>query len=147
MRTCFLCPFHSAGFVAAVPYLAMAVVVQLGGHLADGLRRRGILSTTATRKATTSGGEGREEFGVMSLTPYKPNLRAPKNCKHPSTNRQVTSTSPVALNLEALDSLIDPIKGQLRHYQDHFNRASYSLPKLDRRELVGAEERENNNHG
>ena len=45
-----------AGFVAALPYLAMAIVVQVGGHLADYVRRRGILSTTATRKVTTSGG-------------------------------------------------------------------------------------------
>jgi ACS family sodium-dependent inorganic phosphate cotransporter len=37
---------EKTGFMSAVPYLAMAVVLQFSGRLADWLRARGILSTT-----------------------------------------------------------------------------------------------------
>ncbi|XP_032230700.2 sialin [Nematostella vectensis] len=39
-----------AGFISALPYLIMSIFVQLGGHLADCLRRKQILTTTAVRK-------------------------------------------------------------------------------------------------
>jgi hypothetical protein len=37
---------EKTGFMSAVPYLAMAVVLQFSGRLADWLRARGVLSTT-----------------------------------------------------------------------------------------------------
>lgn len=37
---------EKAGFMSAVPYLAMATVLQFSGHIADYLRSRKILSTT-----------------------------------------------------------------------------------------------------
>ena len=48
---------HRAGFAAALPYLAMAIVVQVGGQVADYMRRRGITSTTSVRKICTGGGK------------------------------------------------------------------------------------------
>ncbi|KAL0266390.1 UNVERIFIED_CONTAM: hypothetical protein PYX00_008943 [Menopon gallinae] len=39
-----------AGFMSALPYLVMSIVLQISGHLADFLRSREILSTTAVRK-------------------------------------------------------------------------------------------------
>lgn len=44
---------EKTGFMSAVPYLAMAVVLQFSGRLADWLRARGILSTTQVRKLFT----------------------------------------------------------------------------------------------
>ncbi|KAK6620915.1 hypothetical protein RUM43_011214 [Polyplax serrata] len=41
---------EKAGFMSAVPYLAMATVLQFSGHIADYLRSRKILSTTNVRK-------------------------------------------------------------------------------------------------
>ena len=44
-------PIHpQAGFAAAAPYLVMAIMVQIGGQLADAIRTKNLLSTTATRK-------------------------------------------------------------------------------------------------
>ncbi|GFG28740.1 hypothetical protein Cfor_02987, partial [Coptotermes formosanus] len=44
---------EKTGFMSAVPYLTMAVVLQFSGRLADWLRARGILSTTQVRKLFT----------------------------------------------------------------------------------------------
>ncbi|CAD5112545.1 DgyrCDS1756 [Dimorphilus gyrociliatus] len=44
---------YSAGFVAALPYFLMAIVVMLGGQLADYIRSKGLLKTTPTRKLFT----------------------------------------------------------------------------------------------
>lgn len=41
---------QKTGFLAALPYLVMMIIVQCGGRLADFLRLRKILSTTAVRK-------------------------------------------------------------------------------------------------
>ncbi|XP_013392278.1 vesicular glutamate transporter 3 [Lingula anatina] len=43
------------GFVAALPYLVMGIVVQVGGHIADFLRRSKKLTTTNVRKLFTCG--------------------------------------------------------------------------------------------
>ncbi|KAK4008499.1 hypothetical protein OUZ56_013635 [Daphnia magna] len=43
------------GFLAAIPYLAMAIVVQCGGQLADWLRSRWRVETTKVRKIFTCG--------------------------------------------------------------------------------------------
>ena len=48
--------YFQAGFLAAVPYLVMAIVVQGCGHLADFLRGRVQVSTEAVRKIFTCGG-------------------------------------------------------------------------------------------
>lgn len=45
-----------AGFVSALPYLVMAITIQTGGHIADCLRRKQILSTTVVRKLFNSFG-------------------------------------------------------------------------------------------
>lgn len=45
-----------AGFVSALPYLVMAITIQAGGHIADCLRRKEILSTTVVRKLFNSFG-------------------------------------------------------------------------------------------
>lgn len=44
---------YSAGFISALPYFFMAVVVMLGGQLADFIRSKGLLKTTSTRKLFT----------------------------------------------------------------------------------------------
>ena len=41
---------QEASFISSLPYLAMVIVVQCGGRLADFLRRKNILSTTAVRR-------------------------------------------------------------------------------------------------
>lgn len=45
-----------AGFVSALPYLVMAFTVQVGGQMADCLRRKKILSTSVVRKLFNSFG-------------------------------------------------------------------------------------------
>ena len=45
----------TAGFLAAFPYILMAVVVQISGYLADTFRADGKLSTTHVRKLFTCG--------------------------------------------------------------------------------------------
>ncbi|XP_066917804.1 sialin-like [Clytia hemisphaerica] len=45
---------QAAGFLAALPYLAMVIVVQCAGRLADFLRSRNMMSTTAVRKMFNS---------------------------------------------------------------------------------------------
>ncbi|KAJ8316412.1 hypothetical protein KUTeg_006426 [Tegillarca granosa] len=49
---------YNAGFLAAVPYLIMGIVVMTSGHLADLLRERFKISTTLVRKAFTCGAFG-----------------------------------------------------------------------------------------
>ena len=57
----------TAGFLAAFPYILMAVVVQVSGYLADTIRADGKLSTTSIRKLFTCGAYlGQALF--MSLT-------------------------------------------------------------------------------
>lgn len=46
---------QKTGFLSAIPYLAMAIVLQLSGHLADHLREKNILSTTHVRKIFNCG--------------------------------------------------------------------------------------------
>ncbi|KAL4707028.1 hypothetical protein ACJJTC_000455 [Scirpophaga incertulas] len=43
------------GFLSAVPYLAMAIVLQVAGHLADWLLRKGFMSRTSIRKLFNCG--------------------------------------------------------------------------------------------
>lgn len=43
------------GYLSALPYLAMTIVVQFSGHLADHLRARKIMTTTQVRKAFNCG--------------------------------------------------------------------------------------------
>lgn len=45
-----------AGFVSALPYLVMAFTIQVGGQVADYLRRRQILTTSVVRKVFNSFG-------------------------------------------------------------------------------------------
>lgn len=45
-----------AGFVSALPYLVMAITIQAGGQIADCLRRKQVLTTTAVRKLFNSFG-------------------------------------------------------------------------------------------
>uniref|UniRef100_A0A6P7FXI1 Sialin n=1 Tax=Diabrotica virgifera virgifera TaxID=50390 RepID=A0A6P7FXI1_DIAVI len=47
---------QSAGFISALPYLTMAIMMQLGGQIADRLMVKQILSTTQVRKLFTCGG-------------------------------------------------------------------------------------------
>lgn len=47
---------HKGGMLAALPYLAMGIVVQLGGFIADWLRANGSLSTVRVRKLFNCGG-------------------------------------------------------------------------------------------
>ena len=46
-----------SGTWSAVPHLVMSIIVPLGGNLADFLRKRGILGTTAVRKIFNCGGK------------------------------------------------------------------------------------------
>ncbi|PSN47928.1 hypothetical protein C0J52_19175 [Blattella germanica] len=46
---------EKTGFMSALPYLVMAIVLQFAGHLADWLRSRGILTTTQVRKLFNCG--------------------------------------------------------------------------------------------
>lgn len=45
----------STGMLSALPYLAMAIVLQLAGHLADRLRTRNLMTTTNVRKSFNCG--------------------------------------------------------------------------------------------
>jgi len=47
---------QEAGFISALPYLVMVLVVQCGGRLADHIRAKDILSTTSVRKIFNSVG-------------------------------------------------------------------------------------------
>ncbi|XP_078272695.1 vesicular glutamate transporter 3 isoform X2 [Rhinoraja longicauda] len=48
------------GMLSAVPHMVMTIVVPIGGQIADLLRSRNILSTTAVRKIMNCGGFGME---------------------------------------------------------------------------------------
>ena len=56
----FVCLFVlslQVGFLASIPFLAMTFMIQLGGHVADFLRRKQILSTTVVRKGFNTFGK------------------------------------------------------------------------------------------
>ncbi|XP_023573300.1 vesicular glutamate transporter 3 [Octodon degus] len=53
-------PNVSVGLLSAVPHMVMTIVVPIGGQLADYLRSRKILTTTAVRKIMNCGGFGME---------------------------------------------------------------------------------------
>ncbi|XP_069674254.1 vesicular glutamate transporter 2-like [Periplaneta americana] len=46
---------EKTGFMSALPYLVMAIILQFAGHIADWLRSRKILSTTQVRKVFNCG--------------------------------------------------------------------------------------------
>jgi len=46
---------RDAGLLSALPYLAMAIVLQLAGHFADWLRSKKFISTTGVRKLFNCG--------------------------------------------------------------------------------------------
>lgn len=46
---------RKAGFMSALPYLAMSIVLQLAGHFADFLQEKNILNTTQVRKLFNCG--------------------------------------------------------------------------------------------
>ncbi|XP_043737660.1 vesicular glutamate transporter 3 isoform X2 [Cervus elaphus] len=50
----------SVGLLSAVPHMVMTIIVPIGGQLADYLRSRKILTTTAVRKIMNCGGFGME---------------------------------------------------------------------------------------
>uniref|UniRef100_A0A8C0NH09 Major facilitator superfamily (MFS) profile domain-containing protein n=1 Tax=Canis lupus familiaris TaxID=9615 RepID=A0A8C0NH09_CANLF len=50
----------SVGLLSAVPHMVMTIIVPIGGQLADYLRSRNILTTTAVRKIMNCGGFGME---------------------------------------------------------------------------------------
>ncbi|KAF8564380.1 hypothetical protein P879_06671 [Paragonimus westermani] len=54
------------GFLSAVPHLVMAIIVPLGGQLADRLRKN-MLSTTAVRKIFNCGGFGLEAVFLLGV--------------------------------------------------------------------------------
>lgn len=45
-----------SGFMSALPYLAMAIMIQFSGHFADWFRKKGILTTTQVRRVFNCGG-------------------------------------------------------------------------------------------
>ena len=53
------------GALAALPHLVMTIIVPIGGHLADHLRRNHILTTTMVRKIFNCGGFGMEAIFLM----------------------------------------------------------------------------------
>ncbi|XP_026729511.1 vesicular glutamate transporter 1 isoform X1 [Trichoplusia ni] len=55
MQDVFKFKTSQTGFLAAVPYLAMAIVLQVAGHIADWLLRRGVMSRTNIRKLFNCG--------------------------------------------------------------------------------------------
>ncbi|KAK6636256.1 hypothetical protein RUM43_009915 [Polyplax serrata] len=60
LQTCFNFKIEETGFVGALPHLLMTTIVPLGGLLADNVRKKGILTTTAVRKIFNCGGFGME---------------------------------------------------------------------------------------
>ncbi|XP_071809541.1 vesicular glutamate transporter 1-like isoform X2 [Asterias amurensis] len=53
------------GVVSALPHLVMAIIVPLGGQLADFLRRNQLMSTTTVRKLFNCGGFGGEAIFLL----------------------------------------------------------------------------------
>ncbi|KAL5007698.1 hypothetical protein ScPMuIL_016504 [Solemya velum] len=54
-----------SGILSALPHLVMAIIVPIGGQIADFLRTRGILSTTVVRKVFNCGGFGLEAVFLL----------------------------------------------------------------------------------
>lgn len=54
-----------AGLLGALPHLCMAMLVPIGGQLADHIRRSGMMSTTNVRKLFNCGGFGAEAFFLI----------------------------------------------------------------------------------
>ena len=50
------CVYFQSGILSALPHLVMAIIVPIGGQLADNLRRR-LLTTTTVRKIFNCGGK------------------------------------------------------------------------------------------
>ncbi|ESO03762.1 hypothetical protein HELRODRAFT_141392, partial [Helobdella robusta] len=67
----FLDSFHfeiaKSGTLSALPHLVMTIVVPIGGFMADTLRKRKILSTTAVRKIFNCGGFGLEALFLLGV--------------------------------------------------------------------------------
>nr|AWJ68268.1 putative vesicular glutamate transporter [Hirudo verbana] len=67
----FLDSFHfdiaKSGMLSALPHLVMTIVVPIGGHMADTLRRRKLLSTTSVRKIFNCGGFGMEALFLLGV--------------------------------------------------------------------------------
>ena len=60
---CLEIPFElQAGFFSALPYLIMALMVQIGGQIADFLRSKRVLSTSVVRKLFTCFGKYVQQF-------------------------------------------------------------------------------------
>jgi hypothetical protein len=57
-----------AGFIGSIPHLVMAVVVPIGGILADTLRKNKTLTPTNVRKLMNCGGFGAEAFFLLVLS-------------------------------------------------------------------------------
>ncbi|XP_071954981.1 vesicular glutamate transporter 1-like [Antedon mediterranea] len=57
------------GVLSALPHLVMAIIVPLGGQLADFLRRRQLMTTTTVRKLFNCGGFGGEALFLL-ITAY-----------------------------------------------------------------------------
>ncbi|CAL8078463.1 unnamed protein product [Calicophoron daubneyi] len=57
---------ESTGFLSALPHLVMAIIVPLGGQLADRLRKN-VLTTTAVRKIFNCGGFGMEAVFLLGV--------------------------------------------------------------------------------
>ncbi|XP_038054615.1 vesicular glutamate transporter 2.1-like isoform X2 [Patiria miniata] len=53
------------GIISALPHLVMAIIVPLGGQLADCLRRNRLMSTTTVRKLFNCGGFGGEAIFLL----------------------------------------------------------------------------------
>ncbi|XP_022083703.1 vesicular glutamate transporter 1-like isoform X2 [Acanthaster planci] len=53
------------GIISALPHLVMAIIVPLGGQLADCLRRNQLMSTTTVRKLFNCGGFGGEAIFLL----------------------------------------------------------------------------------
>ncbi|CAH1785833.1 unnamed protein product [Owenia fusiformis] len=56
-----------SGLLSAVPHMIMTFVVPFGGILADRLRSKGLLSTTAVRKVMNCGGFGMEAIFLLGV--------------------------------------------------------------------------------
>ncbi|KER29824.1 hypothetical protein T265_03619 [Opisthorchis viverrini] len=63
---CFLGYLSVTGFLSALPHLVMAIIVPLGGQLADRLRKN-TLSTTTVRKLFNCGGFGMEAVFLLGV--------------------------------------------------------------------------------
>ena len=57
-----------AAVFAALPHLVMAILVPIGGYIADYLRTRSIMSTTNVRKLFNCGGFGMEAFFILIMS-------------------------------------------------------------------------------